>query len=273
MGLAIIDADMVMFRSCPPRRKMISEDTQLVKLGPDGKRLPVEFTPEEEMEYLQEAWDNFVVNLEELKEKVWEDEYIAAVGGCRNFRQDLFPEYKLTAARNPNMANKAVPKMRERAINEGLVVNAVGYEADDLVRIWAEQARANDIDFVICTGDKDLFCIHGMHYYLDFNKEKNRFIEITEEDAMVHYYRQLIEGDSTDNIPGVPGIGPKTVVKMITPGMTEAEMQEVVLDAYCSKVGGDWLQYFLFNAKLIHILRTPDDYFDGKDWPLIKDFL
>lgn len=276
MTLAIVDADILLFTSCPPKRYMLDEKTQVIKLDEDGKRIPYEQTPEEEEEYLEEAWKNFTKQLSDVPERAWCSSAIAAIGGVPNFRQEIFPDYKLTKTREDSKyANKAVPIMRKRAVEQGLCMNAVGYEADDLVRIWAEQARAAEIDFVICSSDKDLRCIEGSHFLLhnrfDSGQDHERVAVVDEQEANYTFCSQLIIGDTTDNIPGVPGIGKKRAEKFVTPDMTLEQMQEGVCEAYFSKYGPDFVHYLLLNGKLIHILRTPDDFFRGEGWGILEE--
>jgi len=270
--IALVDGDVIAFHACPPRKRYDEEGNEITLLDDDGNKIPVEFTPAQEEEYVEQAWTNFTRKLNFLVETLFVDDMLIGLSGVRNFRQDLFHDYKIHRSRNNATPNKTVPILRSRAIERGYAISAVGYEADDLIRIWAEQARAAEQDFVIASIDKDLLCIEGTHYLMHLGKEK--IVSVSKEEAMRHYYAQILSGDPTDNIPGVPGIGPKTAVKLIASCVDEEDMQEVVLSKYCEAYGhNDWVANFMINAKLIHILRTPDDYFNASDWPGIKDFL
>lgn len=116
---------------------------------------------------------------------------------------------------------------------------------------------------VIVTLDKDLDNSAGWHY----NWRKKEMYWIPEESANYNFYKQLLMGDPTDNIQGVPKIGEKTAEKILAGCADEKEMLDAVLDAYYTgyyKYGNhtdinDFLgtidDIFLEHAKLIWIRR------------------
>jgi 5'-3' exonuclease len=106
-----------------------------------------------------------------------------------------------------------------------------------------------------------------MHYL----KEKQVILDISEDDAMRFYYEQLLKGDPTDNIPGVPRVGEVKAKALISDCLTEEDMQERVVSKYVEAYGDDWYNHFLINAKLIHIQSHIDDYFDPRQWPIIQE--
>lgn len=268
--IAIIDGDVLCYQACKPRwekKARVENGFSFVSLDDDGKRLPLEYTKEEDREYLEESWENLKKDLTTLIETVYCDDYIMAVKGENNFRYLLYPEYKLNRHADPTKQNLFVPVLRKLAVAEDLAVEAVGCEADDLIRIWAEQARLYDQDYVICSIDKDLKCIPGKHWLM----HKKTLIEVSEADAMRHYYEQLLKGDPTDNIPGVPRVGEVKASKILAPLSTEAEFQEAVVSEYIAAYGDDWKNFLLSNAKMIHLQRHPTDYFNFKEWPIIEE--
>jgi predicted methyltransferase len=118
-----------------------------------------------------------------------------------------------------------------------------------MIRIWANQIK----DYIVISVDKDLDCIEGKHY----NPRKDLVYTVNEDDANYNYWKQIIMGDSTDNIPGVPGIGPKKAEKLLL----EDPPAIAACKAYEKHYGEEGHNYLLANGKLIHILRTPTDYF------------
>jgi 5'-3' exonuclease len=167
-------------------------------------------------------------------------------------------------------ANTIVPILRKMAVHHDLAIESTGREADDLLRIWAGECRAVGREFVICSIDKDLKMIPGMHY----NMNRDEMEEISEQTAMQHYYCQLLSGDPTDNIPGLPGIGPKTAPKLVAHCVKETEFQEVIVERYFQEYGQErWYEYFLSNAKMIHLQEHTEDYFDPMKWPLVKELV
>jgi len=269
--IAIVDGDVICYQSCPPRQKlMIDENEELVRLGPDGKRAVREFTPEENEAYIEQSWLNLKYNLTNLADKLWCDDALIAVGGGPNFRDTLFPEYKAHRSYNPAFKNIAVPVLRKRAVDSGIAVFADGLEADDLLRIWAGEASRIGQDYVICSIDKDLLCIPGEHYLM--HKGKEQTITVSQAEADRHYYEQILSGDSTDNIPGVPGIGPKKAIKALADCVTNDEMEHKIVEMYFDAYGPDeWRNALLINGKLIHILAHESDYFTLDNWRAAKE--
>jgi 5'-3' exonuclease len=106
--------------------------------------------------------------------------------------------------------------------------------------------------------DKDLDCIVGDHY----NPRREQFYKVDENSADMHYWLQMLKGDPTDNLPGLPKVGPKTAEKMLK-GVPMNRRKSRVLAAYRAKFGiVNWKEKLLETANGIHILRTADDFFN-----------
>jgi len=205
--------------------------------------------------------------MKDIEERVYSDLTLCAVGGHYNFRKDIYAEYKLNRHADPSKSNKFVPVLRKRAIEDGLAVEAVGREADDLLRIWSNEAYDNLEEAIICSIDKDLLCIPGLHYRL---KEKI-IIKVTAKEAMRHYFEQIICGDSTDNIPGLPGIGKVKAAKLLEGCETLEDYQENVVGLYMNAYEDDWKSYLLCNGKMIHIQNHVNDFFEVSSWPIVQE--
>ena len=102
-----------------------------------------------------------------------------------------------------------------------------GQEADDAIGIRAYEFEDVE-DYVIMSIDKDLDMIHGWHY--NFIKDNKYFID--DQQAIKHFYTQILTGDRVDNIIGLKGIGPKKAEKILEDCTTEQEMYDAVLKAY-----------------------------------------
>lgn len=274
MTLAIIDGDVLCYEACygiweDRLREIgrITDNHSIMVLDAEGNKAPIEFPKEVERKYLEKGWKRFKYLLKSLLETVYCDEYIMAVGGEGNFRNLLYPGYKMNRHVDPTKRNIFVPTLRKLAVAEDLAIAADGREADDLIRIWALEAEAAGDDYIICTIDKDLRCIPGKHYHLQH--KKMTLVDSTA--ASRHYYTQLLMGDTTDNIPGIPGTGKKTAENLLQSCTNDNEFQETVIGAYIACYGDDWYSFFLSNAKMIHIQRNLDDYFNAKEWPIIKE--
>jgi 5'-3' exonuclease len=269
--LAIIDGDVLCYHACRPRWEITARkvgDRSVVALDDNGKRIPLEYTKEDDQKYLMDSWENLKKDLVKLMDKVYCDHYLMAVKSPTNYRADMYPEYKLNRHIDPSLQNKFVPVLRKLAVLEELAIEATGREADDLLRMWAEQAREAGDPYVICSIDKDLRCIPGEHYIMD---KRNEFLTIDDATACRFYYEQLLKGDPTDNIPGVRGVGDKTATKILRPYTTVSEFQEQIVDQYMQAYGDEWKDMLLSNAKMIHLQKHTDDYFSFHDWPIIQE--
>lgn len=110
------------------------------------------------------------------------------------------------------------------------VVN--GRETDDA--LGCEQLAAPKKTTVIVTIDKDLKMIPGFNY----NWVKDELIYINKTEAALHFYRQMLQGDTVDNIPGIKGVGPKTIDKLLEQAEHDPiKMQAIVKDLYRKQYG------------------------------------
>ncbi|MEW5702847.1 MAG: DNA polymerase I [Candidatus Zixiibacteriota bacterium] len=142
------------------------------------------------------------------------------------FRDAMFAEYKATRQATPDELIEQMPRVKEMAGALGCpLVEMAGYEADDLIATLTQRAVENDLDVVIVSGDKDLMqlvtdrvSIYNPHKggaeveWLDPAGVKEKFGVAPDRVRDV----LALMGDTSDNVPGVPGIGPKTAVDLIT---------------------------------------------------------
>ena len=139
----------------------------------------------------------------------------------KTFRNDIYPEYK---AHRPPPPDELIPQFAlVREATEALGVAAVdleGFEADDLIATYTRQARAAGAEVTIVSSDKDLMQLVDDHVVL-MDAMKNRIIgaDQVREKFGVGPERvvdvQALAGDSSDNVPGVAGIGVKTAALLI----------------------------------------------------------
>ncbi len=137
------------------------------------------------------------------------------------FRNDIYPEYKANRDEPPEDLKPQFKLVRDatRAFNVACVEQQ-GFEADDLIATYADQARDAGARVTIVSSDKDLMQLVDDQVVM-FDSMKSRTIgpaEVVEKfgvgpDKVVEV--QALSGDSIDNIPGVPGIGPKTAAELI----------------------------------------------------------
>ena len=223
---------------------------------------PLLFRSAYNTESLEEAYDSFEENLNDIENSVFATDHRIAVFGDNNFRLSFDPEYKNTPGRKKAKANNPhYFELRKQLIEEERVTPSHGMEADDLVRIWSEEARKEKTPFVVASVDKDLQCIAGHHYLI----HRSELIFVDEETADIHYWTQVLTGDSVDNIKGIYGVGPKKAAKFLNGAKTSKERKQRVIDAYCCFFGDDWKKEMIHTGTLIHILRSENDMFALKD--------
>nr|BDD44082.1 hypothetical protein 6 [Gammaproteobacteria bacterium] len=120
---------------------------------------------------------------------------------------------------------------------------------------------------VICSRDKDLHMIPGWHYVWPAGKQEEKFWFQDEVSAIRCFYRQLLTGDTSDNILGLYGVGSSSqLVKRLEDIDEESLMFEVVFKAYKDRFGSYASQFILENAALLWILREEPievPFFDG----------
>ena len=137
--------------------------------------------------------------------------FMVAVKGRGNFRKDLYPDYKKNRKEQTEEMKEALNYGHQHMLEKWGAVQADGMEADDLVSIWAYEARANGSPYTIVGIDKDLLQIPGNHY--NFNKKE--FTDVDDVSATRNLMLQCLTGDSTDNIPGIKGVGPKKAARIL----------------------------------------------------------
>ncbi|MDQ1709379.1 MAG: polymerase [Frankiaceae bacterium] len=143
----------------------------------------------------------------------------------RNFRHEAFADYKATRSETPTDFRGQVSLVKE--VLEALripMVEAPGYEADDAIATLACQARDADMDVLIVTGDRDAYqLVDDRITVLMTRKGISDMTRFTPAEVMDKYgltpsqYPDFaaLRGDPSDNLPGIPGVGEKTAIKLV----------------------------------------------------------
>ena len=137
------------------------------------------------------------------------------------FRHELYQDYKANRPPMPEDLSIQIPYIKE--ITHGFnipVIEIQGFEADDLIGTFRYQAENAGFFVVMVTGDKDFVQLVTDNAVIwDPMKEKTIDINTVRDDFGVEPYQMIdvmaLSGDVSDNIPGVPGIGPKTALSLI----------------------------------------------------------
>jgi DNA polymerase-1 len=151
----------------------------------------------------------------------------------KTFRHDIYPEYKATRQKTPEDLHAQVPLVEEILRALGVpVLRADGFEADDLIATLATRARAEGRECWIVSGDKDLLQLVGggvkalrpdsSFAYSPYGPDEVRAEWGVEPERILDYLSLI--GDASDNVPGVPGVGDKTAVKLLAEYRSLAEL-------------------------------------------------
>ena len=157
-----------------------------------------------------------------LIDQYHDDKIIIVLDAGRNtFRNKLYAEYKANRSEAPEDLIPQFNIIREAIDAFGLdVIEKKDFEADDIIASYAKYGEENKINTIVYSSDKDLFqLLTGTTKIIDPMKN----IEIDEKKVLEKFGVkpdkitdvQALIGDTADNIPGVPGIGPKTASKLI----------------------------------------------------------
>ncbi|SDZ09470.1 DNA polymerase I [Micromonospora pattaloongensis] len=143
----------------------------------------------------------------------------------RSFRTERYAEYKAGRAESPaDFAGQVSLVQEVLAALRIPVVQKEGYEADDVIATLAWQGRDAGMDVLICTGDRDAFQLVGDRVTVLYPRKGVSDLARMDPAAVTDkygvgpdHYRHLaaLVGETSDNLPGVPGVGPKTAAKWI----------------------------------------------------------
>lgn len=144
------------------------------------------------------------------------------------FRHEMYAEYKGTRKPMAPELREQVPVMKEMLKAMGVtIVEKAGYEADDLLGTIAKRCEDAGLLVSVVSGDRDLLQLASEHIKIRIPKTKKTGTEVEDYNAaqVMEKYGvtpaefidvKALMGDSSDNVPGVPGIGEKTAVKIIS---------------------------------------------------------
>lgn len=154
--------------------------------------------------------------------------YLGVFTPSRTFRNDLYTPYK---ANRVGKAQEWVtfwkPIIKKLCVEKYQFFEAEHVEADDVLSIMRGYGEEGD-ELIFCSPDKDLRQIPGRHY--DYSKRS--WLLVTPDEADERFWAQMLVGDSTDNIPGCKGIGPKNAEKILQYSKTPGQRAAAVFNAY-----------------------------------------
>lgn len=175
----------------------------------------------------------------------------------KTFRDDIYPEYKAHRPPMPDDMRRQIEPLHALVRALGLpLICTPGVEADDVIGTLARQAAKAGWPVLVSTGDKDLAQL-VTHEVTLVNTMTNLVMDeagvVTKfgvrADQIVDYL--MLVGDSSDGIPGVPGVGPKTAVKWLTEYDTLAN-----IEAHASDIKGKVGENFRAHMPMLEMTRS-----------------
>lgn len=183
--------------------------------------------------------------------------------GKGNYRDSIATILPYKGNRDPSKRPTWYDEIREYLVEYHGAELIHGMETDDAVGI--EQWKHRNRSTCIVTIDKDLDCIPGWHY----NYVREEFYDVSLAQANKNFWMQVLTGDTTDNIQGIPKVGPKTAQKILEGLVDWVDLHNAVLAAYESK--GLTRADFHENATLLWIQREEGVNYDGNKFHVSGD--
>jgi len=203
----------------------------------------------------EEAIQNMNNHINEITNVCNGDKFLLVFTEGKNFRYDIFNEYK---------NNRAKPKPPiYYALREYLKQTYKSYwhpklEADDIVSYFHyNRKKFFNEEVIISSTDKDVLKQNIDRHY-DYLKCK--FVENSNDDITKFLFTQTACGDSTDKIPGIYGVGEKTVEKWFKDKTTNEELRTEVLNRFIEYYGlNEGIIKFYLTFRLVYLLKTEND--------------
>jgi hypothetical protein len=208
-------------------------------------------THEVEPEPLKHCLHTVKQTLQQIVSVTRADDYTVFLSGKGNYRNDIATLQKYKGSRDKVRRPHWYAEIRDYLVNVHLAVVSKDEEADDMLGYMQTE------DTIVAHLDKDIDMIPGKHY----NWQKNLLYTVEEIDGLRCFYKQLITGDTTDDIPGLSEKAPKKrtfKVKPLDNMTTEKEMYDYVFEGYAMKFCDDAEKYLLEQGRLLWIRREPE---------------
>lgn len=193
----------------------------------------------------------------------WEPDYIAVVFDSKGptFRHELYNQYKANRKAMPDDLIPQIPFIKDIVRGFSMpVIEKQGMEADDIIGTLVKTCEPDEVEKIIVSGDKDMMQLVSDDVSLiDTMKGKTYSVDGVKERFGVGPERVIdilgLAGDTSDNIPGVPGVGEKTALKLINEYGTLENVLENADRVRNAKLGKN-LKEFADQARLSRDLAT-----------------
>lgn len=260
----LVDGDVVAYRAAAAAEKMH------YALLPDAAGGMVEYFPDHKSakqvadETGQPIWSykeimapGIAVNncraiMEGLVEKFPDRGMHVFLSGDYNFRDHVWVTKKYKGNRDNVAKPKHLGAVRDYLSDEWAASTSKNCEADDLLGAELHDLGGRGI---IISNDKDLDQIAGWHY----NWVTGELYRISQRDADIFLFTQVLSGDPTDNVPGIAGLGPVKARRLLEDAKSTDDLLSRVKHEYSSRYGDTYLTYLQEQMDLVYIWRKPAD--------------
>ncbi len=179
----------------------------------------------------------------------------------KTFRHEMFTEYKGTRKETPEELVPQFSLLKKALEDVGITaLELEGYEADDILGVLSSLAAKNGMQSLLLTGDKDAFQLISDSCKVMLTRKGVSEIDIYDKQKLKEEYdlvpEQIVDlkgfmGDSSDNIPGVPGVGEKTALKLLQSYKSMDGVYECIDD-----ISGKLKEKLCENKELAFLSRT-----------------
>lgn len=190
------------------------------------------------------------------------DDYRLFLTGTTNFRYEVYPDYKISRKGKPKPDH--YHDIRDHLVKFWNAEVSSNCEADDLVATNSGEGT------ILVAEDKDILTIPGRHYRIKKSWNDNHFLDVSQEDASLNFWIQVLTGDTSDSVPGVPNPAKAHFKKQ--PNFTWETANELLVSSpnkrqcveeiYKQVYGDDWFTTFDRNCKLLFLVREGKSYQD-----------
>ena len=244
--ITLIDGDIIAYRAAAHRPYLVNAAGDIY-FDESGKYAKREATLQETLVKASELILEILVETEFYNTG---GAYKVFLTGKNNFRYDIAKSHDYKGNRKDTVKPVYLPNVREYLIQKYWAIVSDGEEADDMIAI---EATKYDGKALIASIDKDFMQVPGLHY----NLNRKSFTHVTKEEGLLNFYKQILTGDTADNIVGLYRVGPAKAAKMLGGLTTENEMWDAVVKAY----DGD-TDRVIENARLLWLRRKENELWE-----------
>lgn len=271
------------------RTALIDADILLYEVGVQGQYIDPYIDPDnnfiiKSFDYVKEIMDQKIAEITRRSESTSACLFLS---GPNNFRKEIAKKKIYKDNRRDSVKPYHYDNLKAYLISSYKAEVSDGIEADDLICIAQTEALAREEETIICSRDKDLRQCQGWAYTWECGAqpEKSPYFVKGFGELTPHYDKkgkidrlygtgnkwflaQLLMGDSTDHIPGLPGRGPVKVLAKLGEVDNYEQGLKVVIDEYIDYYEDAWEQELTEQAQLVWMIRTTNLDGSPKHWSL-----